>query len=453
MPESVNHPNLHQAIWYQYRDHSRCCCKVHYDALPCTKCRPVIQICCLQGTHSSWSSVKLIFVRKDLDLTPWVPGDPCDALGSTNLCGNLYTYWENVFSSCVPDLILEWTVAEDCNSVQIRLREREGFAVGEWYTVGRDWYLTPLVIDDPIYLYQHSQDPDTYPLPAPTITIENCPVPTPVSFAETETIMLKAWLQRKSDTDDSWGPPTSGRFARGLGNCVSGTLYTCEGDTPPAYGRGIYWCWNFTTNKIVLSIDTTGTEASGTAEKEFDFSDCTWADTPFTVPIISALSGVTNYRWYVERIDDCSDEGSGPPDPPDPCDPGCWPPCVLCPSVKSMYVVVSQNPVCCFHGSFGLTYDSGSDTFYLPSPVGYSAGSCGGIRTFVMSCAGESSVTFEWTYRDEDGNDHTRTDTVSASCSDGAFETAGVEVLSTLISPALCSRETGRGASVRVISV
>lgn len=143
-----------------------------------------------------------------------------------------------------------------------------------------------------------------------------------------------------------------------------------------------------------------------------------------------------------------------PPDPPE-CDPGCWPDCVLCPTPLSMSIVVAQNPNCCFYGTFGLTYDSGTDTFYLPSPVGYVAGTCGGIRTFVMSCDSSSTVTFTWTFRDQDGTDHNRTDTVSASCSGGAFETAAVDVLTILGFPGLCSRGLfpARGASVRVVGI
>lgn len=139
--------------------------------------------------------------------------------------------------------------------------------------------------------------------------------------------------------------------------------------------------------------------------------------------------------------------------PPPSCDPLCWPECVLCPTTLSMSIVVDQNPVCCFHGTFGLTYDSGTNTFYLASPVGYVAGFCGGIRTFVMSCASSSTVTFTWTYRNENGTDISRTDTVSASCTGGSFETAAVDVLSALFAPALCDRGIGKGASVRVVGI
>lgn len=159
------------------------------------------------------------------------------------------------------------------------------------------------------------------------------------------------------------------------------------------------------------------------------------------------------YRLNISLGPKCPAILTDPPPPPPPCDPLCWPECVLCPDPLSMSIVVSENTVCCFNGTFALTHDSGANRYYLPAPVGYTAGVCGGIRTFVMTCDSETSVTFTWKYRDEDGNDHDRTDVVSAACSGGSFETAAVEILN-FFTPGICNRGgIGKGANVRVVGV
>lgn len=138
------------------------------------------------------------------------------------------------------------------------------------------------------------------------------------------------------------------------------------------------------------------------------------------------------------------------PEPPE-CDPGCWPDCVLCPTPLSMSLVVSQNPECCLHGSYGLTYDATNNWFYLASPVGGPEGVCGKILEFKMSCASSSTVTCYIKYRDITGTDRDETFTVSASCSGGGFETANHEIPSGLFLAGLCEGGFGKGANVRVV--
>ncbi|CAB4162448.1 hypothetical protein UFOVP785_40 [uncultured Caudovirales phage] len=140
--------------------------------------------------------------------------------------------------------------------------------------------------------------------------------------------------------------------------------------------------------------------------------------------------------------------------PPPECDPLCWPECVLCPTPLAMSLVVTQDPSCCLHGSYGLTYNSGSNWFTLTSaPVGGPSGVCGKITAFKMTCSDSTHVTLAITYEDVNGSTINSTTTVAASCSGGGFETASVTVTSGLFAPGLCEGGFGLGAKFRVVGI
>ena len=140
--------------------------------------------------------------------------------------------------------------------------------------------------------------------------------------------------------------------------------------------------------------------------------------------------------------------------PPPDCDPLCWPECVLCPTPLSMSLVVTQDPSCCLHGSYGLTYDAGNNWFTLTSaPVGGPSGVCGKITAFKMTCSDSTHVTLQITYEDVNGSTISSTTTVSANCTGGDFETDTVTVLSGLFAPGLCEGGIGLGAKFRVVGI
>lgn len=141
------------------------------------------------------------------------------------------------------------------------------------------------------------------------------------------------------------------------------------------------------------------------------------------------------------------------PTPP-PCDPLCWPECVLCPTPLAMSLVVTQDPSCCLHGSYGLTYNSGSNWFTLTSaPVGGPSGVCGKITAFKMTCSDSTHVTLAITYENVNGSTISSTTTVSANCTGGDFETDTVTVISGLFAPGLCEGGLFLGAKFRVVGI
>lgn len=367
----VNHEDIDIASEYVVRDHSRCCCKPHYSAAKCVACRPTTQICCMQMTHSDWPTVKGYFVRETHTFPPWIPGtlptwmpdEACDDKGMTNLCGELRLVWRNVVHlDCLRVDKLRWLVTDDCKKVRIGLVDGGSYGLAETREVDRDWYLSPLVFDDPYYLFKRTEDPDAYPLPAPTITIEPCPVPTPMFFdgVDDQEIYLKGWLQSK--VGDEWVTYSgSGGIAFGKGNCVTGQPFFCTGKDPSQ--QGIRWCYNLTNDKITVSVDGTYDGV-----KEVGYADCTWEDSVIIVEHHSPPSGAVGWRWYIERITDCDDEGGGPPGG---CDPGCWPPCIICPNPVDLYFMLDVVG-CCLSDVYTLTYNESGAS----GPGFYGGGTC-----------------------------------------------------------------------------
>lgn len=417
------------AISYMTQKHSRCCCDRPEDIDPnCIRCKPTTQICCLLATHSLWVK-QFVFVRLYDGPAFGEEGDPCSEKGATNLCGEMYAVWPGGSAPCMPLFRLEWVVSNDCQWVGMKIGNSSALSTLE--TLPRDWYTGPVVIDG---------------VPGGgTITLTECPTSWPEAFTEAErttAIQLEGYLQGKDGS--VWNTRTDRVTAAGV--CICGNPIFCPGVDPFLESRRhrIYWRYDLYLDKTVVWVELSSVEV---ARKEFDGSGCEWADSPFYV---YSTTQPTLFRWYIEKVTDCLDTGGGPPDP---CDPGCWPECAMCPNPKSMAAVFTPDPSCCASGSVGLTYEEANNRWALASPHSFGP-TCSTLLFFRMTCSGETSVTFNWKYRNTNGDEIERTDTVAVTCSeDGDFETASVSIATNLITPGLCTTGTGKGANVRVISV
>ena len=415
----VNVENTDLAAYYGFatHKHSNCCCGATVNSSKCNKCRPSVQICCVQVAMNDGES-PIILRRSD-----WTIGDDCDSRGATNLCGELTATIESDFG-CSFTVTLVWTVSDDCKTIDATLTYNNGVStvtVANFADMARTWFSAPVTA--------------TNLVSGGTVTIESCPVPTTdwPSSGELTEFILKGWLYRSG----TYSGARSDR-AYGHGDSLCGTAYACADETLLGYQR-IDWHYNPAKDVIVIT-------AMGGSSTEVPYDGGAWSD------VNPILLGTNPYQWRLRKVTACGDTTEPPPPPPD-CDPGCWPECVLCPDPLSMALVVTQDPACCLHGSYGLTYDSGTDTFYLASDVGGPDGTCGLIQEFEMTCEDSTHVNLSITYKDVNGSTYTTTATVSASCTSGEFETAAVDIDSGVFFPGLCEGGIGKGANIRVVSV
>lgn len=156
-------------------------------------------------------------------------------------------------------------------------------------------------------------------------------------------------------------------------------------------------------------------------------------------------------------FDDCVDpdgpEGpEEPPEDPEPCDPGCWPPCVMCPTQKVLAISISDNPSCCL-GTYPLSYDGDSGTYILVGvPVGGPPETCGQIVSAVVSCVSESSIKLDIQFKDWDGTLKTADSfTLDVTCVDGEMESESVPIGGTFSNP--CGEFVWDAGLLRVISI
>lgn len=190
----VNNENIELATNYSGEKHSRCCCN-GYVYSGCQSCKPEWSVCCLLGTRDSGKRV--IFARRDQYTTTafdtpqwlWIPGDPCDELGATNVCGTMYSRWH-----CSNTYKLEWLPTVDCDTIQFTLTylappPYSGYTSGyisTTVTVSRDWYKSPLVMEDPGYTWNKLKYPEDFPDASANITFTNCPIPTEMDDCGTD---------------------------------------------------------------------------------------------------------------------------------------------------------------------------------------------------------------------------------------------------------------------------
>jgi hypothetical protein len=443
----VNVENTDLATTYVSGKHSRCCCGVSHTNSHCDFCRPTTQICCVKMTRSTLGHPIMLKRRMHMgDPTRdhitgaddywellWEDGLPCDEKGQTNLCGFL---WSNL--NCYNDeFSLKWYVSEDCDTVTVELYwvtfagGRTPHLICSWSGQARDWHTGTLT----------GTDLET----GGTVTLENCEAGVELwTDTETEPVFIQATLRFN-------GVRIECMF--GYGNSVCGTTWhecaliyptsTVEWLHSVQYGRVRF--------KAAAATALSGgvPSAAGRLTIDIDDSPDEWyLNLPLTI-----TTSVTGYSWVVSRVYNCEgcNNGGNPPD--DICDPGCWPLCVLCPDPLSMALVVTQDPSCCLHGSYGLTYNSGSNWFTLSSAVGGPDGVCGIIQSFKMTCSDSTHVTLSITYKDVNGNVNTTTATVGASCSGGAFETDSIDIDGGAFFPGLCEGGIGKGANIRVVSI
>lgn len=158
-------------------------------------------------------------------------------------------------------------------------------------------------------------------------------------------------------------------------------------------------------------------------------------------------------------------EGPGePPDDPEPCNPGCWPPCVMCPSRKNVYAVMSDNPSCCVSGAYALEWvGTGGDSFptagyfELPAPVGGPIDDCGVIDFLRVYCNSETQITMQLVYRRAEGteiNHLTVPINLDISCVGGHLESEPFEIPGRSGGrESLCGLGSGVGGSLRIVTI
>jgi hypothetical protein len=363
--------------------------------------------------------------------TEWTQWEDCNVKGPTNLCGILWSELGDCFPN--QEFALKWTVSDNCETVDIQLYRvvlsptHTPTLVAEWTAESREWYAGTITADDE----------ET----GGTVTIENCESGVDAwTETETESIMIQATLIHS-------GTPIRCMF--GYGNSVCGGTWT--GCSSASTGN-VNWMHSLLYGKVVIQVSTGGDAPFAARNFTTELSD--GVDEWYVELDETIATTVSGYSWKFKRVYNCSGCGGGGGDPPDDiCDPGCWPLCVICPTPLSMALVVTQDPSCCLHGSFGLTYSSGDNWFYLSAAVGGPSGVCGEITAFKMTCVDASHVTLQITYIDVNGTTTSSSTTVSASCSGGEFETAPVDIGSGVFFPGLCEGGIGKGANIRVVSV
>lgn len=184
--------------------------------------------------------------------------------------------------------------------------------------------------------------------------------------------------------------------------------------------------------------------------------DCrqTWTRTsPLTVPI------APEETWELTIGTSCPDA----PEPPE-CDPGCWPECVMCPTRKTLYAVVSDAPDCCLSGTYALTWvntgGGGAPTvgyYELPAPVGGPTGTCGQITFLRVSCVDASHITVQLVYLRAEGTEISNLSspaTLSVVCDgSGHLESDVIHVPGRSADrESLCGFGSGVGGDIRIVS-
>ena len=165
--------------------------------------------------------------------------------------------------------------------------------------------------------------------------------------------------------------------------------------------------------------------------------------------------------WELKVSTSCPD----PPDPPTECDPGCWPECVMCPTRKTLYAVVSDNPDCCLSGAYALTWvgtgGEGSPTvgyFELPATVGGPIGTCGQITFLRVSCVDASHIMVQLVYLRAEGTEISNLsspDTLAVTCDEsGNLESEPIHVPGRSGDrESLCGFGSGVGGDIRIVSI
>jgi len=152
-----------------------------------------------------------------------------------------------------------------------------------------------------------------------------------------------------------------------------------------------------------------------------------------------------------------------PPDPPPECDPGCWPPCVMCPTRKNLYLVISDAPDCCLSGTYGLTWvgtgGGGAPTvgyYELSSTIGGPLFSCGQITYLRVSCVDETHISLSLVYLRADGDEISNVGTpatLTVSCSGGDMESSAFHVPGRSGDrDSLCGYDDTVGGDLRIVS-
>lgn len=478
----VNHEDINLAATYASWNHTRCCCRTTYKQTKCAKCRPTTQICCLSGVHSACGfpikfvrssrtpGVPVITVSDEPGDAQWVPGDLCDDLGPTNLCGHVTAYYGEG-ARCGPPMQLFWEVNSDCTAVVMRLSH--GSMTTPSQTLPRDWFTGPVTFEDPVSRYYHNADPDNYPT-VHTVTITGCVEPVelygPSQGCGPDTIYIRAYMERSptgSGTD--WGPYNY--YAKGKGSCCCGQGINCvsDGGASSPYRGYVTWGLSLYTCKIVLSVSAGG----GTAIVYVD-GDCVTDPLPLTVPV---LGFEDTLRWKIEVADECEhgtdpgDPDPPPPDPPppppdppeEPCTSGCWPPCVMCPTRKTLYAVIDGAPTCCVAGTYALSWVStgGSEFplagyYELPSPVGGPIDTCGVIDLLRVSCVDLTHIQVQLVYRQAEGTEISNLSsplTLSVACDVDGMESEPFNIPGRSGDrESLCGFGSGVGGNLRIVS-
>lgn len=150
--------------------------------------------------------------------------------------------------------------------------------------------------------------------------------------------------------------------------------------------------------------------------------------------------------------------------PPEECDPGCWPECVMCPTRKSLYVVVSDAPDCCLSGTYALTWvgtgGSGAPTvgyYELPAPVGGPIDTCGQITYLRVFCVDSTHITVQLVYLRAEGTEISNLgspDTLSVICDgSGHLESDAIHVPGrSRDRESLCGFDDTVGGDIRIVS-
>ena len=150
--------------------------------------------------------------------------------------------------------------------------------------------------------------------------------------------------------------------------------------------------------------------------------------------------------------------------PPEPCDPGCWPECVMCPTRKTLYAVVSDAPDCCLSGTYALSWvgtgGEGSPTvgyYELPAPVGGPIGTCGQITFLTVSCVDSTHIQVQLVYFQAEGtwiSNLGSPDTLSVICDgSGHLESDAIHVPGRSGDrESLCGFDDTVGGDIRIVS-